>query len=68
MMKLIAAALVTMSLLVSQSGSRPAEAGTPAQCFPSYQLCTSECMDMVGNAKGACLRACKADYNECLAS
>lgn len=68
MMKFIVAALVTMSIIASQSGSRPAEAGTPGQCFPNYQICTTGCMDLPGNGRGACLRACRADYEECLDS
>lgn len=35
-------------------------------CSPAYVLCTNDCQDLSGNAKGACLRICRAEYNECL--
>jgi hypothetical protein len=36
-------------------------------CTPAYVLCTDDCKDLSGNARGACLRICRAEYNECLA-
>lgn len=77
MKKLIVAALFTMfasagaaaSGASSSAGSSPEPGGEPPMnewCAAVYAACTADCMDMVGNAKGACLRACRADYNECL--
>ncbi len=36
-------------------------------CEELHALCTPECLELVGNAKGACLRRCQREYQECLA-
>jgi hypothetical protein len=36
-------------------------------CEALYAECTPDCLLLVGNARGACLRLCKREYNECLA-
>lgn len=36
-------------------------------CSPAYVQCTAECGDLSGSSKAACLRVCRAEYNECLA-
>lgn len=35
-------------------------------CSPAYVQCTLECQDLSGSARGACLRICRAEYEECL--
>jgi hypothetical protein len=35
-------------------------------CAAAHAACTADCMDLVGNAKGACLRMCLQDYKECM--
>lgn len=66
MMKLIAAGVFTM-FVVAGIASRGASAGSQTNCFPPYQECTAGCDDFIGNAKGACLRMCRAEYDWCLA-
>ena len=36
-------------------------------CTPPYVACTADCGDLSGNAKGACLRECRHELEECLA-
>lgn len=67
MLKMIAAGVFTM-FAVAGVASNGASAGTPQQCFPSYQACTTDCLDLLGSAKGVCLKICRAEYEECLAS
>jgi hypothetical protein len=35
-------------------------------CTPAYVECTNDCQDLSGGAKAACLRICRAEFNECL--
>jgi hypothetical protein len=35
-------------------------------CAAAHAACAADCMDLVGNAKGACLRMCLQDYKECM--
>lgn len=39
-----------------------------AWCQALRADCNQPCYEMVGNAKGQCLRNCTADYNACVAS
>jgi hypothetical protein len=34
-------------------------------CEDQHALCTPDCLELVGNAKGACLRRCQREYEEC---
>ena len=35
-------------------------------CQAQKIACKADCMDLLGNAKGACLRACDVEYQECM--
>ena len=35
-------------------------------CYDLYADCTADCLDFVGAAKGACLRLCRFELDECL--
>lgn len=37
-------------------------------CDEMHAQCAADCLDLVGNAKGACLRRCLREYNECVGS
>jgi hypothetical protein len=81
MMKWMTAAMFTMLATLSVAGARtdaplPAAAAPIATidapstaafdaCFPAYAACTDECKLLVGGAKGACLRLCRAEYDDC---
>ena len=39
----------------------------PQICAEQHAECTPPCLDLVGNAKGACLRLCLKEYKDCLA-
>jgi hypothetical protein len=81
MMKWMTAAMFTMLATLSVAGARtdapaPSAASTTSTieapstaafdaCFPAYDACTAECKLLVGGAKGACLRMCRADYDDC---
>ena len=41
--------------------------GDPQVCAEQHAACTPECLELVGNAKGACLRLCLQEYRDCLA-
>jgi hypothetical protein len=36
-------------------------------CTPAYVACTADCKDLSAGSLSACLRACRIEYNECLA-
>lgn len=35
-------------------------------CEDQHAECTPPCLELVGNAKGACLRRCQREYRECI--
>jgi hypothetical protein len=35
-------------------------------CEDQHAECTPPCLELVGNAKGACLRRCQREYQECI--
>lgn len=35
-------------------------------CYDFYAECTAGCLDLIGAAKGACLRLCRFELEECL--
>jgi len=39
----------------------------PQVCNDQHAACAADCLDLVGNAKGACLRICLKEYKDCLA-
>jgi hypothetical protein len=57
--------------VASLSSSSTVETGAETHafdpvCSPAYVQCTLECQDLSGSARGACLRICRAEYEECL--
>jgi hypothetical protein len=40
--------------------------GVNGVCEALYAECTPYCLTLVGSARGACLRECRRDYEECL--
>jgi len=36
-------------------------------CTPAYVACTNDCKDLSAGSLSACLRACRKEFEECLA-
>jgi len=39
----------------------------PQVCNDQHAACALDCLDLVGNAKGACLRICLKELKDCMA-
>lgn len=35
-------------------------------CEVAWAACTADCQDLIGAARAACLRICRAEYEDCL--
>jgi hypothetical protein len=84
MKKMLVAAMFTLFAVISGSAqgtvvpvdahaaSASSSTGEPGAfdpvCTPAYVACTADCQDLNGGALGACLRVCRAEYEECLAN
>jgi hypothetical protein len=62
--------LVAVALVVLASAAmvvvEPAAAAATNTCADAWAYCTAGCGDLVGTAKGFCLRQCRAEYDDCL--
>src|SRR5262245_14604279 len=53
----------------SPTASSPviAAGSIPKICADQKAACTADCIDLFGNALGACLHACGVEYQQCIA-